>query len=310
MPRKATNFVNNATNTCWLSGYARRFDGDTLLLYQSANPDRAIPITLPKNVPRRPADNEPIEVHCHAFGWQDDQGRPRVRLQAIKIKRPSVAAIPSRTVWASALNEEQPFVSMEELRKMFQTKMELNDLAIEAILIDAKRNSLGGNGFLNKAIVSGFVGTRAFVPPQTDGGLAYLAIRLHQHADEAAALPVRVYSADRSISERVKPWLPVNVAGEIFVEVERDADGAIVDRRLSIRCDKHSIGSATAGDFAGGVFPAWWTAAINQFHERKRAAADAAKANPAAVRISSSAVEEAVMAAPVPAGVTDTDDEI
>jgi len=310
MPRKATHYVNNATNTVWLSGYARRSDGDTLLLYQSANPDRAIPITLPRNVPRRPADNEPIEVHCHAYGWQDEQGRSRVRLQAIKIKRPSVAAIPSRTVWASALNEEQPFVSMEELRRMFQTKMELNDLAIEAILIDAKRNSLGGNGFLNKAIVSGFVGTRAFVPPQTDGGLAYLAIRLHQHADEGASLPVRVFSADRSISERVKPWLPVNVNGEIFVEVERDTDGVIVDRRLSIRCDKHSIGSATAGDFAGGVFPAWWTTAINQYHERKRAAAAAAKASADASRAMPAMVVEPQPAAAVPAGVTDTDDEI
>lgn len=88
-----SNWVNESRNFVWLSGYVRGGDEHHVLLYQSSNEDRAIPIQVSTRL-RRPRANTPCEIKCHAFGYRDEDGKHWIRLEAIQIKRASVTSTP------------------------------------------------------------------------------------------------------------------------------------------------------------------------------------------------------------------------
>lgn len=323
-----SNFVNESRNVVWLSGYVRGGDETELLLYQSTNEDRAIPIRVSAST-RRPRPNAPVEIKCHAFGYQDESGKNWVRLDAIQIKRASVTATPRRIAALNALrprsalaaSDYTPFISVERVRAEVMESLKLDEQAVNSLLDDASKRTSVRDGFQNKAILSGFVGHKAYIGPQDDGtgDLGHVLLQLHQSAEVGKALHVRVQGADSRFGKELKVLHPVAVIGQIRVQATKDDEGNVTARRLYIATDRNSVGFATVNEFARKAFPTWWLSAVQSYYEQRRemiartrdkmTAAAAAPVNDAAVapaaELADPPAELAAEAAPKGVSVTD-----
>lgn len=275
-----TNFVNESRNIVWLSGYAKAGDGNTILVCQSSNESKAIPVELHSGL-KRPAPNAPCEIKCHAVGYRDESGKSWIRLEAIQIKRASVAAVPRKLVSLNALRSKEalqskdynPFLSVEQLQKEIRDHLPLEKAAIEHLMEDAAKRGNGRDGFINKAILSGCVGFKAYIPPADDGSfeMGHVAFHLMQSKEPEKALMVRIQGADGRFSKQLRPIIPVNVLASIGVEVIKDDAGNVTARRLYLSTDKNNVGVATAADFSRKVFPTWWLDMTNQYFAAKEA---------------------------------------
>lgn len=305
-----TNFVNDCRNIVWVSGYAKGGEGNELLLYQSSNADRAIPIQVSPRV-RRPRPNTPVEIKCHAFGTRDEQGRQRMRLEAIQIKRAGVANAPSRIVMQNALRPASaleapgatPFDSLEKVKDEIRTGLRLEEQLVNDLLADSARRGGKSGGFVNKVFLSGFVRSKAYVPPSDDGSgdLGHVRLHLCQHPQAEKSLEVCIQGANSEFGKLLKLLAPLSIVGELRVAVVKDDAGNIIERRPYISTDKNNVGAGVISDFARDAFPGWWREAALAVNAEKRAAAEAAAATRAAVA--------ATPAAPAaPSGVQVTDD--
>lgn len=273
-----SNFVNESRNVVWLSGYTQIQEGDDgiVLLRQSANESRHIPFRLPKHM-RLPSRNVPCEVKCHAFGYRDkDTGRSYIRLEAIHVKRASVTAVPRQRAMLNALRgkaaaADNPFASREQAIEEVKNALRLEAGAVEMLLADGGKRVVR-DGFQNRAILSGFAGHKAFLPPADDGSgdLGSVQFLLQQHAEGERGLMVRVRGADARFSKELKQLHPLIVVAEIRVEPEVDDEGNIVARRLYLETTRQQVGTAAASEFSNRIFPPWWREAVSAlYHQRK-----------------------------------------
>lgn len=282
-----SNWVNESRNFVWLSGYVRGGDENHILLYQSSNEDRAIPIQVSTRI-RRPRANTPCEIKCHAFGYRDEEGRFWVRLEAIQIKRASVTSTPRRLVTLNALRPKaalqdkdfSPFVSLEQLKAEVRQNMAIDEEFVDSLLADATKRTTMRDAFQNKAVLSGFVGNKAYVPPADDGSgdLGHIRFSLMQQADLSRALQIRVMGADGRFSKELKTLWPVVVMATVRSEPVKDDEGNIVDRRVYLTTERAHVGYAQVNDFAGRTFPAWWQAMVSAHYAERRKQAEASKA--------------------------------
>lgn len=275
-----TNFVNESRNIVWISGYARGGDGNTILMYQSASEDRAIPVHVDAKM-RRPRPNTPCEIKCHAMGYRDADGKQWVRLEAIQIKRASVSNVPRRLVIQNAMRPNaavqregwSPFDSIDKIRSEIRESLRLEDQVVNDLLNDSAGNGPRGGGFVNKVILSGFVGHKAYMPPSDDGSgdLGHVLLHLRQHPDAQRALPIRIQGADSRFGKLLKSLHPLNIIGEVRVAVTKDSDGNIVMRHAYLAAEKNSVGQGSNTDFGRGSFPLWWADAVRDHYAQKRA---------------------------------------
>lgn len=265
----ATKYVNETTNTVWLSGWARPgSEADEMLLCQSDNPAQQFPIKL-RPGQRRPRVDTPCEVKCHAYDYRGHGEKNWVRLEAIHIKRASMSAGPRQRMLLNALRPRSgqafnPFAKDDEIREEIQNSLSLSEEAMEGLLKAGGRRPRR-DGYLNRATFSGFVGLKAMVAPSDNGtgDLGHIYFQLMQRSDLKGGLPVRVVGNDQSLKDTLKAVHPVSVAGEVKVELIKDEDGSVMERLIYIRTDRHSVGQATAGDYQNGAFPLWWRELIN-----------------------------------------------
>lgn len=271
-----SNFVNECRNIVWLSGYARKQDDGTILLYQSANEATAFPIHVPAKL-RLPSSNIVVEVKCHAYGRRNPESqRSELRLEAIQIKRAGITAAPRQRTFLNALRDRvsasaNPFAAREEVISEIQANLKIERDVVTAILADADKRS-GRDGFQNRAVLSGFVGHKAFVPPSDDGSgdLGHVAFTLIQHEDVNRAIPVRVKGADSRFGKELGKLRPTAVIARVSVSVQRDAEGAITERLLHLDATRADVGMAMLNDFAAKSWPEWWRNALVAHHNAQR----------------------------------------
>lgn len=310
-----SNFVNESRNAVWLSGYVRGGDANVIMLHQSSNEDRAIPIHVTGRQ-RLPRANTPVEIKCHATGYRGTDGQCWVRLDAIQIKRASVTSAPRRLVALNALrgktalssDDFSPFASLEVLKKEIRENLRLEDQVVDSLLEDASKRTSQRDGFENKAILSGFVGVKAYMPPKDDGSheLGYIRVNLMQQADPERALHIRVNGADARYSKELKSLHPIAVIAQVRTHVVRDGEGNIAERHVYLATDRNNIGFATINDFSKKAFPAWWTPMVTaHYAERRRAAAQGSQ--PAAPQVTAPAPTQQHNGA-APIGVAETAD--
>lgn len=272
-----TNFVNDCRNIVWLSGYAKKAEDGSMLLYQSSNEATAIPISMPKHL-RFPAPNVACEVKCHAFGYRDTvTGHSAIRLDALHIKRAAVTSTPRARTFLNALRDKasaasNPFAPREEVIEEVRHNLQLEAGAVEMLLADASRR-IGNDGFQNRVVLSGFVGHKAFIPPADDGSgdLGAVQFMLRQTVDESHALVARVRGADARFSKELKTLHPLTVIGKVSVLATKDDAGAVIQRRVVLDTDRNNVGLATLNDFAGKSWPQWWRSAVEDHYKQRRA---------------------------------------
>jgi len=275
-----TNWVNESRNVVWLSGYAKGGDDTHILLYQSANEDRAIPVRV-NGRQRRPRPNTPCEIKCHVHGYRDEDGKFWVNLDAIQIKRASVTSTPRRLVALNALRPQEalaakdysPFVSLERLKSEVKDSMRIDGDIVESLLQDASRRTSMHDSFQNKVILSGFVGMKGYVPPADDGSgdLGHVRVNVMQHTDQEIALQVRVLGADGRFSKEIKSFLPLVVMAQVRTDVVKNEQGEILERRVFLATERAHVGMANVNDFEHKRFPDWWVKKVNaHYAERQR----------------------------------------
>lgn len=312
-----SNWVNESRNFVWLSGYVRGGDESHVLLYQSSNEDRAIPIQVSTRL-RRPRANTPCEIKCHAVGYRDEQGQHWIRLEAIQIKRASVTSTPRRLVALNALRPKSalqskdfsPFVSLEQLKAEVKETMSIDEEFVDSLLADASKRTTMRDAFQNKAVLSGFIGHKAFIPPSDDGSgdLGHIRFNLMQLSDLARALQIRVMGADGRFSKELKTLHPVVVIATVRSHAIKDDEGNIIDRRLYLATERAHVGYATVNDFAGKTFPAWWQAMVAAHYAERRKQADASRQANASQAAAPVAAAPPVADAAVPEGVQESSD--
>lgn len=271
-----SNYVNECRNIVWLSGYARKQDDGSLLLYQSSNEASAYPIHISSKL-RLPSPNVVVEVKCHAVGRRNHEtGRSELRLDAIQVKRAGITAAPRQRTLINALRDRvsaaaSPFAAREDVISEIQANLQLDRAVVEAILSDADKRA-GRDGFQNRAVLSGFVGHKAYVPPSDDGSgdLGHVAFTLIQHEDVNRAIPIRVKGADSRFGKGLGNALrPTAVIARVSVTAERDADGAVVRRHLYLDASRNDVGTAMLSDFATKSWPEWWRSALIALNESR-----------------------------------------
>lgn len=305
-----SNFVNECRNIVWLSGYARKQEDGSILLYQSANEAAAFPIQVPSKL-RLPSANIVVEVKCHAFGRRNPETqRSELRLEAIQIKRAGITAAPRQRTFLNALRDRvsaasNPFAAREEVITEIQANLQIDRDVVAAILSDADKRS-GRDGFQNRAVLSGFVGHKAFVPPSDDGSgdLGHVAFTLIQHEDVNRAIPVRVKGADSRFGKELGKLRPTAVIARVSVIAERDGDD-IVARHLHLDASRADVGMAMLNDFAAKSWPEWWRNALVAHHNAQREQIAHDQARGEKMQRMAKAEARAPVAAPAPAAVAE-----
>lgn len=320
-----TNFVNESRNVIWLSGYVRGGTDDVMLLCQSSNMDRAIPISIGSRI-RRPRANAPCEIKCHALGYRDGSGKNWIRLEAIQIKRASVTATPRRLVALNALRPKEslasvdfsPFISLEQLKSEVKDSLKLNEEIVNSLLDDASKRTSIRDGFQNKAILSGFIGHKAYIAPRDDGSgdLGHILFHLHQHGPVEQALPVRVEGADARFGKELRALHPMSVIAQLRVDVDKDEQGEVVARKVYLSTDRNNVGFATVNEFAKRQFPSWWLDAVNEHYLKRQQLAEksreqaiaASQAAPSKSKPTAKPAKTAIKPDAMPEGVSTTDE--
>jgi hypothetical protein len=271
-----SNFVNECRNIVWLSGYARKQEDGSILLYQSANEAAAFPIHVPAKL-RLPSANIVVEVKCHAFGRRNTETqRSELRLEAIQIKRAGITAAPRQRTFLNALRDRvsaaaNPFAARDEVINEIHNHLQIGRDVVAAILSDADKRS-GRDGFQNRAVLSGFVGHKAYIPPSDDGSgdLGHVAFTLVQHEDVNRAIPIRVRGADSRFGKELGPLRPTAVIARVSVTAERGENDAIVARHLYLDASRADVGMAMLNDFASKSWPEWWRKALEVYYNARR----------------------------------------
>lgn len=266
----AYTFVNECRNMVWLSGYARPQPDGTVLLYQSSNEATAIPMRPGKNV-RFPAPHLACEVRCHAVGVRDpDTNVSEILLTAVSVKRASVTTVPKTRTLINAFRDRasaaaNPFAPRDEVMQEIRDNLKFSQDAVDMLLNGSAAARPGFDGYVNRVLLSGFVGHKAFIAPRDDGtgDLGRVRFMLMQSADPSAALVVDVRGADSRFGKELRELHPLTVIGRTRVVVDRDAEGAITRRYVGVETERSTVGLATLTDFAAKAWPEWWRDAVS-----------------------------------------------
>lgn len=303
---RASNFtfINDCRNSVWLSGYARPQSDGTYLLYQSSNDATAIPLVCERKSLRFPASHIACEVRCHAVGLRNPETSvSEIRLVVDAVKRASVTAAPRGRTLMNALRAKDaaaanPFAPREEVVAEVKESLQFTQEAVEMLLSDASKR-VGHDGYVNRVMVSGFVGHKAFIPPSDDGSgdLGCVRFLLMQSAEMDVALPVEVIGADSRFGKEIRALLPMLVIGRVRVVAQRDDEGNIASRKVTLATSRGDVGLATLSDFAAKAWPAWWRE-VTEAHFAQRRELSARNAAQQAAAQEQAATSDPVAAAP------------
>jgi len=286
MTVETRNFINGCRNVVWLSGYARRADDGTVLLAQSDNDARAIPIQIAPPL-RCPPPNEAFEVKCHLYSEHTEDGESRTWLEAYYLRRASVRAVPKTRALLNALRKraavsERPFASREDIIEELESQQALTREAVESLLPGQK--SKGRDQFLNRVMLAGFLGNRRFIPPAEGSwdDFGSLLFELRQSDDPMQALRIHIPNAGMKFGSVLgKPMWPLAVEARLRVGPLLSDAGEVLERRLVLETSMNQIGAATLSHFAEKQFPEWWKAWVNAHGKGGDGASTAPAAPPA-----------------------------
>lgn len=272
-----SDWVNQARNICWFSGYSWGVNNGYLMLKQAASDAKVIRIKVAPGF-RQPTDGQVVEVKCHCFA---EQGK--VQLHAVRIKRASLVAMPRRAAMLDALRKHganyDPFESPKVIREEIKASLKLDDATVDAIIKQAGAVQGRDSGFINKLILSGFVGFKGFVQPEEGEERGHVRLMLQQHSNPERAIPIRILGADARYGQTLQSNMPINVVAEA-----RCTTGENGEPVITIVSDKNNVGRSGAHDFEHRKFPAWWVDMLTTIHRKLRQGAAA----PAAVAAQSS----------------------
>lgn len=301
MARIKTSFVNNARNQCILAGVYRRIGGEHFLL-QSNNIQTAIPLN-PSRFATMPGDGELIQVSGHVRG----AAHPELKRQSLSVdvfhmKRPSLGTVPRQHALMGSVKatESRAMESFGDIKKRLQDEFEMEETLVQYLMKDQNPNS----GFLNRVFLSGFVGSKAFIPPSLEGDQdGYIAFNLLQFPDQERGIPVRVQRVNQAFGKMLMKGQPINVVASIAIE-NRNVEGQEQPQRLVfLRTARDTVSMALASDFEGKAFPAWWRDMLRGELESRRAQQSEGSGR-------AFAPSPVPAAAPVLEGVTVSDEEV
>jgi hypothetical protein len=307
MARIKTSFVNNARNQVLLAGVYRRINGEHFLL-QSNNLAAAIPLN-PSKWATMPGDGELIQLSGHIRGLaHPDAKRQTLSVDVFHLKRPSLGTVPRQHALMGSVKggEGRAIDSFGQIKQRLQDEFEMEAEVVQYLMKDQGQNQNGG--FLNRVFLSGFVGSKAFIPPSLEGDTdGYIAFNLLQFPDQERGIPVRVQRVNQAFGKMLMKGQPINVVASIAVE-NRNVEGAEQPQRLAyLRTTRDTVSMALASDFEGKTFPAWWREMLQAELQARAAAPQAGSATP---RAYTPAPAPALAAAPVLEGVTHSGEEI
>lgn len=256
-----SDWVNQARNICWFSGYSWGVHDGYLLLRQVADEKRAIRIRTSPNF-RPPVDNTVIEVKCHCFS---DKGT--IQLHYVRMKRASISAVSRKAAWLDPLRRRgkdyNPFASTKEIRDEIRDTLHLDDATVSAIIRQANSAPGRDTGFVNKLILSGFVGLKGFIQPTADEQEGHLRLMLQQHANPERAIPIRIRGVDARYGQTLQTNMPLNVVAEARCTINERGEPNII-----LTTDKNHVGRSGAHDFEHRTFPAWWREMLSTIYAK------------------------------------------
>jgi len=246
-----SGFVNGCRNIVLLAGYVRREEDGSLVLLQSANPAMAFPFELPNTI-RRPPPNEAVEVRGRLYSERNEEGERNVWLRAMQIRRASVSA---------ADVTGNPFASREEVMAELQEQFDLDSPHIE-LLLTSGHIAPGRGGFLNRVVLSGFVGHKRFIEPAEGSwdDFGSLKFELHQSPESREAHIITLPGAGKMVGNDIgKRWRPIVVDARLKVSPVMNDEGAVIKRTLFLESHPRQIRQALRDrDFLKHDFPAWF----------------------------------------------------
>jgi len=275
-------FVNGARNSVWISGWVKRQDKNSVRICSSSDAESGILVQVePTTVV--PANDSYAEVNCHIYGTHDaTTDRRDLIIKAIHFKRPNISAVPRRIAMLQAAAQiKTPMAPIAEIKeglmKVFKEQTDATGMIsgmspeqlVRDMVRDAQRGAPGqGGSFTNKAILTGFIGAKRVVMP-TENEDAHILLSLHQYAETAKSIPIRIYGNVGSFAKELKALFPINVVGMI---ASRDVEvNGEIRRERFISANRQNIGMAAQADFFRREYPSWWLTAYAE--HRKRAAA-------------------------------------
>jgi len=285
MAVETSDFVNGCRNVVWLAGYARRADDGTVLLAQSDNNAKSIPIQMGPTL-RCPPPNEAFEVKCHLHSERTEDGDERTWLEAYFIRRASVRAVPNVHILLNGLRKrsavaERPFASVEDVLAELEEYQSLSREAVKSLLPSQRKQAR--DQFTNYVGLSGFLGHRRFIPPAEGSwdDFGSLLFELRQSEDAKQALRIHIPNAGTKFGKQLgRPFWPLAVSARLRVEPVVNEAGEVVDRKLLLETSPNQIGGATYSQFAGKQFPAWWKAQLNELNANGSKVDTASDASP------------------------------
>lgn len=246
-----SDWVNQARNVCWFSGYAWGVSDGHLLLRQTEDDKRTIRIRVNSGV-RPPLDNEAYEVKCHCVV---DRGVAHLRY--VRLKRASIASLPRKAAWLNTLRghgrEFDPFAKNDQVRKEIRENLRIDDATVDAIIKHANAVPGRPTGFTNKLDLSGFVGLKGFVQPTANETEGHLEFMLHQHSNPEKAIPIRVLGVNARFGQSLVTNMPIKVRARARFEPNNQGEPVLV-----LLTDRNNISRGTERDFEGRTFPKWW----------------------------------------------------
>lgn len=294
-----SDWVNQARNVCWFSGYAWGVSDGYLLLRQADDAKRTIRIRIGSGV-RPPIDNEAYEVKCHCV-----VDRGELELRYVRMKRASISSLPRKAAWLNTLrghrSDFDPFAKIDQVRQEIRDNLRIDDATVDGIIKQANAVPGRPTGFTNKLDLSGFVGLKGFVQPTGDEKEGHIEFMLHQHANPEKAIPIRVIGVNARFGQSLFPNMPVMVRARAHFSTD-DAG----ETKLVLVTDRNNIGRGTDRDFEGRTFPKWWRdslAALRAKLSREAARDDAVFSKPegAVDAAGAAAAEPAVAESETPA---------
>jgi len=271
MAVETSDYINGCRNYVWLSGYARREEDGSVLLLQSSNEEKAIPIQMAPHL-RCPPPGVAFEVKCHVLSERTQANEHRVWLEAYFIKRASVSSVPKPRAILNAMRKhrsisENPFASYEEVVAELQEQQGVSKASID-YLIPRDRKLPRRDGFLNRVLLTGALGHHRFIEPEQGSfdDFGALVFELLQGEDRARAHRILIPGAGRQVLNHMgKRLCPLSIEAQLKVEPILAEDGTVRERRLSLESAfrQGQIGIAQRRHFAGQTFPVWYREALD-----------------------------------------------
>lgn len=255
-----SGFVNDARNKCLFSGYPIGIHDGNLLLRQTQDLTKSIPIRVARNfVP--PVPWRAIMVTAHLLVTD---GVPYFKY--VHHISATIQSMPQKLFWLNSLRgagkDVDPFDSLEKVRADIRKAMQVDDQVIDSMLKQVEANSRFRKAFTNKIVLSGFVGPKAFKPSEQEGGAGYVHLLLQQYPELEAAIPIDITGVDATFGQRLRAHLPVTVFAK--AQMANDAAGTPAIRILS---DWKGVAQAPGSAFAGKKWPQWAIDALRKYHE-------------------------------------------